>query len=226
MAEPQRDTPLRSYYVVVEGPIGVGKTTLVERLSKRLQGRTVLEVFEENPFLPDFYRDPARYAFQTEMFFLLERYRQLERLSQPDLFAPYLIADYLFDKSRLFARETLGEHEFRLFDHMFQILNRDVPRPDLVFYLTAPVDVLLERIRCRGRPYEREIEPSYLLTLDRVYDAHFARLEDVPVVTVDTTDLNFATSPAALDLILEAIHGPIPPRLKLAGPIEDRLPGL
>jgi deoxyguanosine kinase len=217
---------VRSYYVVVEGPIGVGKTTLVERLSERLRGETILEVFEENPFLPDFYEDPARYAFQTEMFFLLERYRQLERMAQPDLFAPYLIADYLFEKSWLFARETLDAHEFRLFDHIFQILNGNMPRPDLIFYLTAPVDVLLERIRQRGRPYERQIERSYLLTLGRVYDAHFRGLQGVPVVTVDTTDLNFVTSPAALELILEAIHTPISNRLTLRGPVEDRLPGL
>lgn len=212
----------RSYYVVVEGPIGVGKTTLVSRLAARLQSRMVLEEFEENPFLPDFYRDPAHYAFQTEMFFLLARYRQQEALSQPDLFTPYTVSDYLFEKTRLFSRETLGDHEYQLFDHMFQILNRNVPQPDLVFYLTAPVPVLLERIRQRGRPYEQDIAPAYLETLGRVYEQHFTRCR-TPVVTVDTTDLDFATSGAALDLILSAIHDPPSGRLFLQGPVQEGL---
>jgi deoxyadenosine/deoxycytidine kinase len=214
----------RSYYVVVEGPIGVGKTTLVTRLAERLRCRTVLEIFEENPFLADFYRDPAHYAFQTETFFLLARYKQLEALTQPDLFSPYTISDYLFEKTRLFSRETLNDHEYQLFDHMYQILNRGVPQPDLVFYLTAPVPVLLERIRQRGRPYEQEIAPSYLANLSRVYEQHFAH-GTAPVVTVDTTDLDFATSGAALDLILRAIHDPPRGRLHLHGPVQEGLFG-
>ena len=220
------DGPRRSYYVVIEGPIGVGKTTLVERLSERLRSRTVLEVFEENPFLPDFYRDRERYAFHTEMYFLLARYRQMEALAQPDLFAPYTLSDYLFTKSRLFARETLQEHEFQLFDHMFQILDQSVPQPDLVIYLTAPVPVLLDRIQHRGRPYEKEIEPGYLESLLALYEEEFSRNESLRVVTVDTTDLNFATSPAAIDLILQALHSPPKRRTFLRGPVQEGLPGL
>lgn len=216
----------RSHYVVVEGPIGVGKTTLVQRLSARLRSRTVLEVFEENPFLADFYQDRDRYAFQTEMFFLLSRYRQQEGFAQPDLFAPYTVSDYLFEKCRLFARETLREHEFGLFDQVFQVLSRNIPKPDLVFHLTAPVEVLLERIRSRGRPYEQGMDPDYLTNLSRVYERHFASLEGTPVVTVDTTDLNFATSDRALNLIIAAIHDPPRERRFICGPVQDTLPGL
>lgn len=224
MIGPGNSRGQRSYYVVVEGPIGVGKTTLVQLLSERLRSRTVLEVFEENPFLADFYRDPARYAFQTETFFLLARYRQLEALAQPDLFAPYTVSDYLFEKTRLFSRETLTDHEYQLFDHMFQILNRNVPQPDLVFFLTAPVPVLLDRIRQRGRPYEQEIAPEYLANISRVYEQHFARISS-PVVTVDTTDLDFVTSGDALELILRAIHDPPRGRLHLHGPVREDLFG-
>ena len=213
----------RSHYVIVEGAIGVGKTTLVRRLTESLGALSVFEVFEENPFLKDFYSDRKRYAFQTEMFFLLERYRQLESLSQPDLFSPYMIADYLFEKSRLFARETLREDEFALFDQMFHILSRNVPRPDLVFYLTAPVDVLMKRIATRGRPYERSIEPAYLENLGRIYEEHFARQVDVPVVTVDTTHLNFATDDDAVAVVLDLIHRPPQGRIQIPGPVQASL---
>ena len=226
MSRSEPKHPQRSYYVVIEGPIGVGKTTLVRRLAERLSCRRVLEVFEENPFLSDFYGDRDRYAFQTELFFLLSRFRQQEGFAQPDLFRPYTISDYLFEKSRLFARETLDQHEFELFEHMYQILSRDVPQLDLVIFLTAPLDVLLARIERRGRPYEQQMDPDYLANLMAVYDQHFARMSDTPLVTVDTTDLNFATSPEALELVLGAIHDPPAGKTHLGGPVQNRLPGL
>lgn len=196
----------RSYYIVVEGPIGVGKTTLVDRLAEQLSARTVYEVFEENPFLSDFYSDRDRYAFQTEMFFLLSRFRQQEAFAQADLFRPYAISDYLWAKSRLFARETLGDDEFALFDHMFRILTRTIPRPDLVIYLHAPLEVLMSRIEGRGRPYERDMDRDYMATLCEVYDRFFAQYDDTPLVSVDTSDLNFTTSPGAVQLIMDVLH--------------------
>ncbi len=213
----------RPRYIVIEGPIGVGKTTLVNLLARRLACRTALEQFEENPFLSEFYRDRARYAFQTEMFFLLTRFRQMESVAQADLFSPYTIGDYLFEKSLLFARETLDDHEFRLFDHLFGILQRSVPQPDLVFHLTAPLDVLLDRIRRRGRPYERDMDPQYLGRLAATYERHFAHMRGTPLVTVDTTDIDFLGSPSAIDGIVRAIHEPPADRLVLRGPVQSEL---
>lgn len=195
-----------SYYVIVEGPIGVGKTTLVRRLAERLPCRTVYEIFEENPFLAGFYQDRDRYALQTEMFFLLSRFRQQEAFAQAALFEPYAISDYLFAKSRLFARETLPDHEFSLFEEMFRVLSRTIPRPDLVIYLHAPLPVLLDRIARRGRPYEANFDAEYLGNLCRVYEELFAHYDASPLVSVDTTDLNFATSDAALERMLQVLH--------------------
>jgi deoxyguanosine kinase len=185
-------------YVVVEGPIGVGKTTLVNRLGHLLGARTVLEVFEENPFLADFYQDAARHAFQTEMFFLLSRYQQQERFAQEDLFARFSVSDYLFQKCRLFAAMTLRDHEFQLFSKVYDILGASVPKPDLVIYLHAPLSVLTQRIAERDRPYERAISTDYLRSLQEGYTDLFSSYADTPLLTVDTTHLNFAHDDGAL----------------------------
>jgi deoxyguanosine kinase len=189
-------------YVVVEGAIGVGKTTLVGKLSERLDARTVYEVFEENPFLADFYRDPDRYAFQTEMFFLLSRYRQQEQFAQEDLFNRFSVSDYLFVKCRLFGGMTLREHEFSLFDRVYSILGQSVPKPDLVVYLHAPLDVLLERIARRGRSYEQDMDPAYLSKLLALYTDYFAGYNETPLLTVDTTHVDFTCNDAALDALM------------------------
>lgn len=189
-------------YVVVEGAIGVGKTTLVGKLSDRLDARTVYEVFEENPFLADFYRDADRYAFQTEMFFLLSRYRQQEQFAQEDLFSRFSVSDYLFVKCRLFGGMTLREHEFTLFDRVYSILGQSVPRPDLVVYLHAPLDVLLERIARRGRSYEQDMDPAYLSKLLALYTDYFAGYNDTPLLTVDTTHVDFTSDDSALEALM------------------------
>ena len=212
-----------SYYIIVEGPIGVGKTTLVQRLAERLPCRSVYEVFEENPFLASFYQDRSRYAFQTEMFFLLSRFRQQEAFAQAELFQPYAISDYLFEKSRLFARETLPKYELGLFDDIFKVLCRTVPRPDLVVYLHAPLPVLLQRIALRGRPYEANFDAEYLSNLCRVYDELFTHYDQSPLVTVDTTDLNFATSEEAVERLLSVLHERPSRRVTLGQPPASQL---
>jgi len=179
------------HYIVVEGPIGVGKTTLVRALARRLDARTVFEVFAENPFLSDFYRDRTRYAFPTEMFFLLNRFKQQEVFSQEDLVQRHAVSDYLFDKCRLFAEVTLDAKEYELFCETYDILRRHVPTPDLVVYLHAPPHVLLSRIAARGRPYEQPIEADYLKALDGQYRRLFDSFDAVPVMSIDTTGIDF-----------------------------------
>jgi len=192
-------------YIVVEGPIGVGKTTLVERFATRHNARKVLEIFEENPFLPGFYRDRARYAFQTEMFFLLSRYQQQTGLAQGDLFARHTVSDYLFVKTRLFAGLTLSDDELMLYDRIYTMLEAQVAKPDLVIYLHAPVEVLLERIHRRGRQMEQTIEASYLEDLSRIYANYFREFDDAPLLTVNAATFNFAADPTAVDRLLEAV---------------------
>ena len=185
------ELPLLPRFMVAEGVIGVGKTTLIEALSSRLGARTVFEVFEENPFLRDFYQDQARYALSTEMFFLLSRFNQQELFAQEDLLQRHSVSDYLFEKCRLFAGLTLSSDEFALFSRVYEILARQVPKPDLVLYLTAPVEVLMERIAARGRDYERSITADYLAELDLRYRSYFASYSDAPVLIVDTTRIDF-----------------------------------
>lgn len=205
-------------YIVVEGPIGVGKTTLVERLATRRNARKLLESFEENPFLPKFYQDRVRYAFQTEMFFLLDRYRQQSEMWQQDLFRPHTFSDYLFAKTRLFSSLTLSDDELKLYDRVYTLLEAQVPKPDLVIYLHAPVEVLLERIRRRGRAMEAPIDESYMRALSDVYAAFFREYDDTPLLTVDAAAFNFVTDPQAVDRLLACVRSLEQPRSYLGAP--------
>jgi len=194
-------------YLVIEGVIGVGKTTLVEALSARLNARTVLEVFEENPFLEGFYADRARYAFPTEMFFLLSRFKQQEVFAQEDLLQSHAVSDYLFAKCQLFASVTLSPAEYALFDNVYGVLYRHIPKPDLVVHLHAPLDVLVQRIRARDRAYERDMSTEYLDELARRYAALFARYDDAPVLHVDTTEIDFRNESAVTWLLEHIARG-------------------
>lgn len=200
MFDAPRDTPR---YIVIEGPIGVGKTTLVTKMAERYNARTVLEVFEENPFLADFYADRDRYAFQTEMFFLLSRYRQQENFAQDDLFGQMSVSDYLFTKCRLFASLTLSDHELTLYDRMYSILTTQVPKPDVVIHLNAPLDTLLGRIKKRGRSYERNMDPDYLERLRSLYVQFFQHYEHTPLLNLDTSDVDFTQDDQAIEHVMQ-----------------------
>ena len=195
----------RPQYIVIEGPIGVGKTTLVNRFSELFNANTVLEIFEENPFLAQFYGDRDRYAFQTEMFFLLSRYRQQEDFSQQDLFSTLSVSDYLFVKCRLFASLTLSDHELALYDRMYNILKEQVPVPDVVVHLHAPLETLLERIDNRGRPYEQDMDPDYLERLRSLYHNFFDHYEESPLIEVDTSQVDFTEDEQAVENLMERV---------------------
>jgi deoxyguanosine kinase len=181
-------TPHR--FVVVEGPIGVGKTSLARRLAGSFGSELVLEQGEENPFLERFYRNPRAAAFQTQLYFLFQRARQMQELRQHDLFERVRVADYLLEKDRLFARLTLDKEEFELYEQVFARLAIDAPVPDLVVYLQAPVDVLLERIARRGIHYEQGIERRYLERLAESYARFFLEFEAAPVLIVNAAEID------------------------------------
>jgi deoxyadenosine/deoxycytidine kinase len=193
-------------YIVVEGPIGVGKSTLAEALAKRLSARTVLEAVEENPFLPAFYQDREKYAFQTQLFFLLSRFRQQQELSQPELFAQATVSDYLFAKDRIFAQLTLEPHEYLLYQRVYDLLGTRVVRPDLVIYLQARLDVLLARIRKRGREFERRFDPQYLAELSAAYNDFFFQYDEAPLLVVNSSDIDFVENPDDLEGLLQAVR--------------------
>ncbi|HRX01530.1 MAG TPA: deoxynucleoside kinase [Anaerolineae bacterium] len=179
------------YYIAVEGPIGVGKTTLARILQEELHGQVLFEVFEENPFLGDFYADRARYAFQTQIFFLLSRYRQQHETVARLLARGPLFADYLFAKDRLFAQLNLAGDELAVYEHVHAALGEQVIAPGLVIHLRATTDVLMNRIAVRDRPYERTMSRQYIDDLRVAYERFFADYSQGPVLNIDTTDLNF-----------------------------------
>jgi len=195
-------------YIGIEGAIGVGKTSLAHLLSEHLGGRLILEKHEENPFLPDFYRDPQRYAFQTQLFFLLSRYRQQVDIRQEDLFQTRVISDYIFAKDRIFARLNLDDREFWLYEKVASLLERDVPRPDLVIYLQSSIERLMANIRKRGRPYEKEISEDYIRALVDAYNQFFLSYRDSPLLVVDTRYIDFVHNEQDLKKILNQIRHP------------------
>ncbi len=192
-------------YIVVEGPIGVGKTSLVNALARRFGGRVVLEVVEENPFLASFYEDRQKYAFQTQMFFLLSRFKQQQALFQQDLFSAVTVSDYLFAKDRIFACLTLDPNELSLYDRVFEALGTRVTRPDLVIYLQARQDVLLQRIKKRGREFERKFDPEYLEELSRAYNDFFFHYSETPLLVINTSDIDYVNNEADLDNLIGVI---------------------
>lgn len=195
-------------YIVVEGVIGVGKTSLVKLLATRTRARVNLEVVEENPFLGRFYQDRAAHAFQTQIFFLLSRFRQQQRLLQPELFSDLLVSDYLFAKDRIFANLNLDDDELALYNQLAGILEDRVLKPDLVIYLQASTDLLLERIRQRGRSYESGMDPRYIENLNKAYNFFFHHYAASPLLVISADHLDFVRVPADFTLLFEQLSQP------------------
>ena len=196
----------RPRYIAVEGPIGVGKTTLAQILAERMGGRLILEPVEENPFLPAFYDDARKNAFQTQLFFLLSRFQQQQQLFQQDLFTQSTICDYLFAKDRIFAGLTLDQNELSLYERLYEALQPRVVRPDLVIYLQARNDVLMKRIARRGRGYERDIDPAYVASLAVAYNDFFFHYDETPLLVVNTSDIDLVSSEADVEALATVIR--------------------
>ena len=181
-------------HIVVEGPIGVGKTSLARRLVTTFNGEPLLEGADDNPFLERFYQDPRRAALPTQMYFLLQRARQIQALRQTDLFKSTFVSDFLLEKDRLFARLNLADDEFQLYEMMYASLAMNAPVPDLVIYLQAPVEVLLARVRKRGATYERPMEMSYLKRISDAYADFFYRYDAAPLLIVNAADIDLVSN--------------------------------
>jgi deoxyadenosine/deoxycytidine kinase len=196
---------MEARYIVIEGPIGVGKTSLAQLLAKELNACLFLERVEDNPFLARFYQDRHQFAFQTQIFFLLSRYRQLERLKQQDLFSTITLSDYFMPKDRIFAALNLEPDELALYEQIYTLLNPRIPKPDLVIYLQAETDVLMQRIKQRGRDYENGMEWNYLAALNQAYNDFFFYYNDTPLLVVQTSEIDFVKSRADLEDLLDKI---------------------
>ena len=192
-------------YIVIEGLIGVGKTELAKILADRLQARLILEDSEGNPFLKDFYKDRERYAFQTQIFFLLSRFKQQQELLEYDLFAQKIILDYLFAKDKIFASVVLDEKEFHLYQKLISYLERNIPRPDLVIYLQSTPEMLFKKIKQRGKEYEKDIEINYLLDLNEAYNRYFFHYKESPLLVINTDNFDFINNETDLSDLLEKI---------------------
>jgi deoxyadenosine/deoxycytidine kinase len=197
---------VKFHYIAVDGPIGVGKTAVVERLAERLDAATLLEEWGQNPFLKGFYDGAQGAAFQVELFFLLSRYRQQQELRQRSLFNQVSIADYVFERSKLFAFLNLEDSELLIYEKLYGLLAEAAPRPDLAVYLQAPTEVLMKRIRARGRPEEAHLSEDYLAEVNRAYNHYFFHYTQTPLLVVNTAEVNFAKSDQDLDDLLRQIR--------------------
>lgn len=199
---------LSSYHICIEGTIGVGKTSLVNLLAKEMDSKTVLEKFEDNPFLKDFYSDRTRYAMQTQLFFLLSRYKQQQQLQQMDMFTKSIISDYMFDKDRLFAALNLGDMELDLYNRIANELQKNIVYPDLTIFLQSETDRLMYNIKIRGREFEKNMDYSYIDNLNRIYNEYFFRYDKGPLIIINTNDIDFVNNKNDLTEIIDFIKQP------------------
>ena len=197
---------MKNHYIAIEGVIGVGKTTLTRLLQPFFNAEILLEIFEENPFLARFYQDRERYAFQTQIFFLLSRYRQQHEAVPAALARRDLLSDYTFDKNKIFARLTIGGDELEMYERVQDILAGRIPTPDLVVYLRGSVDTLMERITLRDRIYERSMDREYIASLADAYEQYFSTYHAAPVLTLDTDGLDFVHHAVVLEGVARQIQ--------------------
>ena len=197
------------HYIVVEGVIGAGKTSLAHIMSEQLNARILLEEHEANPFLEDFYREPERYAFQTQLNFLISRYQQQMQIPQQDIFHQYLVSDYLFAKDRIFARMNLSEKEVGLYEKLMPIMEGEIIRPDLVIYLQSSVERLMRNIRLRNRYYEQEMSEEYIRNLFDAYQQFFMNYKDTPLLIVNATQLDFVHRQDDINALLDFLTTPV-----------------
>ena len=199
---------LSSYHICIEGTIGVGKTSLVNLLAKEMEAKTVLEKFEDNPFLKDFYSNRNRYAMQTQLFFLLSRYKQQQELQQIDMFTKSIISDYMFDKDRLFAALNLDDMELDLYNRIANELQKNIVYPDLTIFLQSETDRLMYNIKIRGREFERNMDYTYIDNLNQIYNEYFFRYDKGPLVIINTNDIDFVNNKNDLQEIIDFIKEP------------------
>ncbi len=216
MQKPESDVR----YIAIEGVIGAGKTTLAQMLGERLNAKVVLERFEENPFLPKFYEDPERYAFQTQIFFLLNRYRQQQELFQSDLFHSYLISDYIFEKDKIFAYLNLQDEELKLYETLMASIERNIPTPDMVVYLQSSNERLMSNIRKRGRKIEAGLGADYIRDLNEAYNYFFFRYKASPLLIVNATQIDFVNNADDFENLLNEIQRPTRAPVEYYNPIK------
>ena len=192
-------------YIAIEGVIGAGKTSLAKKLADKLNSKIILEEFEANPFLGQFYEDRKRYAFQTQMFFLINRYKQQQRLHQEDLFSSYIVSDYIFEKDQIFAYLNLTGEELKLYESIFPLLQRDLRKPDLVIFLQSSIDRLMYNIKRRSRKIEKSLTKSYIEELSEAYNNFFFKYYNTPLLIVNTTDIDFVNRKSDFEELYEQI---------------------
>ncbi|MBN1626346.1 MAG: deoxynucleoside kinase [Deltaproteobacteria bacterium] len=194
------------HHIVIEGPLGVGKTSLAVKLAERINGQVLLENTEDNPFLNKFYQNPKRYGFQIQIFFLLRRYQHSLELGQKGLFKSSIVSDYLFDKDRIFAGVNLEEQEFWLYEQLFQLLKKRLPPPDLVIFLQARTEVLMDRIRKREKEYEKPISFKYLDEINQAFNDFFFHYSDSPILVVNASNIDFVNIPEDFEDLVKEIR--------------------
>jgi deoxyadenosine/deoxycytidine kinase len=192
-------------YIAIEGPLGVGKTSLAVMLAEKINGEVLLEDIEENPFLINFYKNPKKYRFQTQLFFLLRRYQHASKINQVGLFKRVIVSDYLFEKDSIFARTNLSDDEFCLYERLFQILEKRITPPDLVIFLQAKTEILMERIRKREKKYEESISFKYLEKINQAFNEFFFHFSDCPLLVIDASQIDFVHVPEDFEDLVERI---------------------